>query len=51
LTSEVSHVVARDEPDSVIRWLMTEARRRTDASDFLEAFAHRLRADGVDVSP
>src|SRR5438445_4769824 len=29
---------------------MTEARRRTDASEFLEAFAHQLRAAGVDVA-
>jgi adenylate cyclase len=29
---------------------MTEARKRVDASEFLEAFAHELRAAGVDVS-
>ena len=29
---------------------MTDARRRVDASDFLEAFANQLRAAGVDVS-
>jgi adenylate cyclase len=34
----------------VIRWLMTEARKRVDACEFLEAFAHELRAAGVDVS-
>jgi hypothetical protein len=34
----------------VIRWLMTDARRRVDADDFLEAFANELRAAGVDVS-
>ena len=28
----------------VSRWLMTEARQRVDASDFLEAFANQLRA-------
>ena len=39
-----------DETHPVIRWLMTDARRRTDASEFLEAFAHELRAAGVDVS-
>jgi adenylate cyclase len=33
----------------VIRWLMSEARRRTDPNDFLEAFAQQLRAAGVDV--
>lgn len=34
----------------VIRWLMTDARRRTDSSEFLEAFARELRVAGVDVS-
>lgn len=34
----------------VIRWLMTEARKRTDPSDFLEALAGELRASGVDVA-
>jgi adenylate cyclase len=34
----------------VIRWLMTDARKRTDPSDFLEAFAGELRTAGVDVS-
>src|SRR5437016_2040986 len=29
---------------------MTEARRRTDPNEFLEAFAHELRAAGVDVA-
>src|SRR5436190_20066461 len=29
---------------------MTEARRRTDPNEFLEAFAHQLGAAGVDVS-
>ena len=29
---------------------MTDARRRTEASEFLEAFARELRAAGVDVS-
>src|SRR5262249_55159161 len=33
----------------VIRWLMTEARRRTDPNDFLDAFAQQLLAAGVDV--
>ena len=41
---------ARDQAHPVIRWLMTEARKRVDASEFLEAFAHELRAAGVDVS-
>jgi adenylate cyclase len=34
----------------VIRWLMMDARRLTDACEFLEAFALELRAAGVDVS-
>lgn len=38
------------EAHPVIRWLMTKARGRLDASDFLEAFADELRAAGVDVS-
>jgi adenylate cyclase len=28
---------------------MTEARRRVDAGDFLEAFANELHAAGIDV--
>jgi len=40
---------AADGVHPVIRWLMTDARRRVDASDFLEAFALKLRAAGVDV--
>jgi adenylate cyclase len=38
------------EAHPVIRWLMTDARRRIDASEFLEAFALELRAASVDVS-
>jgi adenylate cyclase len=34
----------------VIRWLMTEARKRSDPSEFIEAFAGELRAAGVDVA-
>jgi adenylate cyclase len=34
----------------VIHWLMTEARRRIDSSDFLQAFAGELRRAGVDVA-
>ncbi len=34
----------------VIRWLMTEARKRTDPSEFIEALAGELRASGVDVA-
>ncbi len=41
---------ARDATDPVIRWLMTDARKRADPSEFLEAFAYELRAAGVDVS-
>jgi adenylate cyclase len=40
----------RNEPHPVIQWLLTEARRRVDPNDFLEAFANELRAAGVDVS-
>jgi adenylate cyclase len=46
----VPNETARDQAHPVIRWLMTEARQRVDASEFLEAFAHELRAAGVDVS-
>ena len=41
---------ALDETHPVIRWLMTDARRHIDASEFLEAFAHKLRSTGVDVA-
>src|SRR5690349_19413727 len=34
----------------VVRWLMTDARRLTEPTDFLDAFAGRLRAAGIDVS-
>ena len=40
----------KHESHPVIRWLMTEARKRTDPCEFLEAFAGELRAAGVDVS-
>jgi len=40
----------RDESHPVMRWLMTDARKRTDPCDFIEAFAGELRAAGVDVS-
>jgi adenylate cyclase len=40
----------RGETHPVIRWLMTEARKRTDPSEFIEALAHQLLASGVDVS-
>jgi adenylate cyclase len=46
----VLKLTATDETHPVIRWLMTDARRRVDPSEFLEAFAHELRAAGVDVS-
>ena len=29
---------------------MTDARKRADSSEFLDAFAHELRASGVDVA-
>jgi adenylate cyclase len=41
---------ARHESHPVIRWLMTDARRLAEPSEFLEAFAVELRAAGVDVS-
>ena len=34
----------------VIRWLLTDARKHTDSSEFLDAFANELRMAGVDVS-
>jgi adenylate cyclase len=34
----------------VIRWLMTEARKRIDACEFIEAFAGELLAASVDVA-
>jgi adenylate cyclase len=40
----------RNETHPVIRWLMTDARKRTDACEFLEAFALELRAAGMDVA-
>jgi len=40
----------RDETHPVIRWLMTDARKRTDPCEFIDAFAGELRATGVDVS-
>jgi adenylate cyclase len=39
-----------DQTHPVIRWLMTEARKRTDASEFLDVFAEVLLAAGVDVA-
>jgi adenylate cyclase len=41
---------ATEENHPVIRWLMTEARKRAEPSEFLDAFARELRASGVDVS-
>jgi adenylate cyclase len=46
----VLDVTARDETHPIIRWLMTDARKHADPSEFLEAFAQRLRAAGADVS-
>jgi adenylate cyclase len=46
----VLDVTASDETHPVIRWLMTDARKHADPSEFLEAFAHELRAAGLDVS-
>jgi adenylate cyclase len=41
---------AQSDAHPVIRWLMTDARGRVDASDFLEALANELRGAGIDVS-
>jgi adenylate cyclase len=46
----VLDVVARDQTHPLIRWLMTDARKHAEPSEFLEAFAQRLRAAGADVS-
>lgn len=43
-------VAASNETHPLIRWLMTEARRYADPSEFLDAFAERLRASGADVA-
>jgi len=45
-----SQVQALAEGSPVIRWLMTEGRHITDAKNFLECFAARLRDARVDVS-
>ena len=45
-----SQVQVSAEQSPVIRWLMTEGRRITDAKSFLESFAACLRDAGVDVS-
>ncbi len=42
--------IAKDETHPVIRWLMTDARKRADHRDFIEAFAQALLAAGVDVA-
>src|SRR5689334_24922659 len=34
----------------LIRWLMADARRHSDPIQFLDAFAGRLRAAGIDVA-
>jgi hypothetical protein len=46
----VAKPTAPSDTHPVIRWLMTDARRRVDADDLLGAFANELRAAGVDVS-
>jgi adenylate cyclase len=40
----------RDQIHPVIRWLMTDGRKQTDPSEFLLAFAERLRASDIDVA-
>jgi hypothetical protein len=42
--------VARDETHAVIRWLMGDARKLVDPSEFLQALADQLRAAALDVS-
>jgi len=42
--------VARDETHPLLRWLMSDARKWVDPSEFLQAFADELRAAGLDVS-
>ena len=42
--------VARGETHPLLRWLMSDARKRVDPSEFLQAFADELRAAGLDVS-
>ncbi len=42
----MSKPIDSDVTHPVIRWLMTDTRRRTDACEFLEAFANELRAAG-----
>jgi adenylate cyclase len=46
----VPSVATAEQGHPVIGWLMTEARRRSDPNDFLEAFAQQLRDAGVDVA-
>jgi adenylate cyclase len=46
----VPSVATAEQGHPVIRWLMTEARRRSDPNDFLEALAQQLREAGVDVA-
>ena len=40
----------KDQAYPVIRWLMTDARKRTGPSEFIEALAEVLLAAGVDVA-
>jgi adenylate cyclase len=40
----------RDKIHPVIRWLMTDGRKQTEPSEFLVAFAERLRASDIDVA-
>jgi adenylate cyclase len=46
----VLKVADKDQSHPVIRWLMTEARKRTDPCEFIEALAQVLLAAGVDVA-
>ena len=40
----------RDKIHPVIRWLMMDGRKQTDPTEFLVAFAERLRASDIDVA-
>ena len=46
----LEHELSELETHPVIRWLLTDARKHTDSSEFLDAFANELRMAGVDVS-
>ncbi len=49
-STSVSQPALERQSHPLIRWLMTEARRHSDPIQFLDAFAGRLRAAGIDVA-